>query len=595
VAYGSLRERVETRLEALRRERNPWLERWRDVRDLVLPYRGRLVDGGEGDRARNARRQDRAIINGTPGHDLKVLAAGMASGLTNPASAWFRLATQDPGVMESSGVRLWLEAAEQALYRVFAKSNWYQQLNVLYFQLGAYGTAAIFHDEDIEDVARFRTFSIGEYFLGNDNRGLAKVAYREFLMTVDNIVGTFVARAGGGMDWEAVSTTIKTMWDKGQTEEQIAVCHAVEPASPRLMEATDRPGGLGRWAYPSIYWLKSDDRINHILRAGGYEGCPVHAPRWDVELPDAYGIGPGIEGIGDFRQLQIGEKRLAQIIDRVSGNAALTGPVLAGGPVDLLGQTYIPVPMGTQGGGVRPLYEIPPAAVQLVQQENVRIEQRIHRTFYADLFLMLAEIERSGVTATEINERKEEKLVVLGPVVMRTTEELLDPAIDRVFSQLLRASAPRWKLEQAAPLPPPPPELAGAELKVEYVSLLQQAQQQRRADGIGRLVQSAAVLVQISPDVGDKINADEMMDELADSWGVSRKVLHGSDEVAQVRQARAQAAAQAQQAQAAQGAVEAANKLGGAKMEGTALGALLGQGGPQGPGGQAPPVPANAA
>jgi hypothetical protein len=138
-----------------------------------------------------------------------VLAAGMASGLTNPATAWFRLATQDPGVMDSTAVRLWLEAAEQALYRVFARSNCYQQLNVLYFQQAAYRAAAPLARRGPRDVARFQALNIGEYFLANDSRGKATTCYREFKMTVDNVVETFVA-GPAAMNWDAVSTAVKT-------------------------------------------------------------------------------------------------------------------------------------------------------------------------------------------------------------------------------------------------------------------------------------------------------------------------------------------------------------------------------------------------
>jgi hypothetical protein len=603
VPNDTLRERVETRLKALRDERSPWLARWRDVRDLVAPYRGRFLDGS-GANDRNAKDQGWKIINNSPGQALRVLAAGMASGLTNPATAWFRLATQDPGLMDSTAVRLWLEAAEQALYRVFARSNCYQQLNVLYFQQAAFGQCPLWHDEDHETVARFQALNIGEYFLANDSRGKATTCYREFKMSVDNVVETFVAGPNRSMNWDAVSTAVKNLYDNGGSEQKLTVCQGFEPMSPRLAEATAGAArgagmirGLRRWAYASVYWEKSSDKLDQVLRAGGYDTCAVHAPRWDVELPDAYGIGPCIEAIGDMRQLQVGELRLAQIIDRVSGKGPLTGPPLAGGLSDLGGETYVPIAVGGSASGVRPLYEIPPAAVQLVREELMRVERRIDTTLYKDLFLMLAEIERSGVTATEINEKKEEKLVALGPVVMRDSEELLDPLIDRTFSQLLRFSQPRWRANQAAPLPPPPRELAAQELRVEYVSMLQQAQQARRADGLGRLVQTALALAPVFPDVVDKLNTDEVLDEAAQSWGVSPRALHGADEVATIRQAKQQAAQAAQQQQQMMAGVEGAAKLGGAKMDGTALGALLGQGA-QAPGGapqQGAPAAANAA
>jgi hypothetical protein len=232
--------------------------------------------------------------------------------------------------------------------------------------------------------------------------------------------------------------------------------------SPRLAEATAgaAPGmAARRWAYASSLLGEAATSSTTSCGPAATRHVPVHAPRWDVELPDAYGIGPGIEAIGDMRQLQVGELRLAQIIDRVSGKGPLTGPPLAGGLSDLGGETYVPIAVGTQGGGVRPLYEIPPAAVQLVQ-ELMRVEQRIH-THVLQRPVPDAGRDRAQRRDGHRDQRaKEEKLVVLGPVVMRTTEELLDPPSTGCSASCSASRSPAVALEPGPPLPPPPQELA---------------------------------------------------------------------------------------------------------------------------------------
>ena len=80
--------------------------------------------------------------------------------------------------------------------------------------------------------------------------------------------------------------------------------------------------------------------------------------------------------------------------------------------------------------------------------------------FYADLFLMATDL-KDVRSATEIAERRAEKLVMLGPVLERLHDDLLEPLIGRVFQIMARAGA----------IPPPPfAEFDGLRLQPEYVS-----------------------------------------------------------------------------------------------------------------------------
>ena len=45
------------------------------------------------------------------------------------------------------------------------------------------------------------------------------------------------------------------------------------------------------------------------------------------------------------------------------------------------------------------------------------VQGRIKEAFYANLFLMMAESDRREITAREIDERREEKMLMLGPVL----------------------------------------------------------------------------------------------------------------------------------------------------------------------------------
>jgi hypothetical protein len=158
--------------------------------------------------------------------------------------------------------------------------------------------------------------------------------------------------------------------------------------------------------------------------------------------------------------------------------------------------------------------------------------------FYADLFMMLANATDTRMTATEVAERHEEKLLMLGPVLERLHNELLDPLVDKTFQRMVEFNM----------LPPPPPELQGMELSVEFVSMLAQAQRAVGTNSVDRLVGNLGAVAQFKPDVLDKFDADQWVDSYSDMLGVDPKLIIANENVAIIRQARDQAMAAKEQA-----------------------------------------------
>jgi hypothetical protein len=158
---------------------------------------------------------------------------------------------------------------------------------------------------------------------------------------------------------------------------------------------------------------------------------------------------------------------------------------------------------------------------------------------------MIANDTRSNITAREIQERHEEKLLMLGPVLERLNDELLDPLIDRTFGIMLRRGL----------IPPPPEELQGMELNVEYVSVMAQAMKLTGITSIERFMSFAGNLAGVNPGVLDKVDFDQAVDEYANMVGVPPSMIKDDDTVAKIREQRAQQQAAMQQAEmAAQGA-----------------------------------------
>jgi hypothetical protein len=142
------------------------------------------------------------------------------------------------------------------------------------------------------------------------------------------------------------------------------------------------------------------------------------------------------------------------------------------------------------------------------------------------------------MTATEVVQRNEEKMRLLGPVLGRLQSELLRPLIDRTFAILLRKNI----------FKPAPDFLSGQDLQIEYVSPLAKAQRSSELQSIMRAIEIFGSLANIAP-VFDHVNIDNLVKHLADIVGVPSKVLNSKAEVNAIRQEKQQQQEQAMQMQ----------------------------------------------
>jgi hypothetical protein len=272
----------------------------------------------------------------------------------------------------------------------------------------------------------------------------------------------------------------------------------------------------------------------NVIMQSGYEDNPISAPRWDVQPGDVYGDGPGILALPGSKSLQVLERRRGQIVDKLA-SAALQAPAamrretISHNPGAV---TYYPDNLATGQGRnpITPLYQVDPASLTVIQAEGTEYERRIDEAYFVDLFLATINSDRRQVTAREIAEVHEEKLIALGPVLDRTHYEGLNRDVKRVVNLLARARV----------LPPPPKELDGMPLKIEYISLLAVAQRSVGATSIERFAGFIGNLAAGNPAVLDKWDMDQTVDEYGEVVGVPAAMVRSDEETAKIRQARQQ-------------------------------------------------------
>jgi len=183
-----------------------------------------------------------------------------------------------------------------------------------------------------------------------------------------------------------------------------------------------------------------------------------------------------------------------------------------------------------------------------LQMEEQR-RNAIRAAFYVDQLQLQ---QGPQMTATEVLQRNEEKMRLLGPVMGRLQTELLQPLINRSFQLMLRNGQ----------LPDAPPELQGRDIDIEYVSPLAKAQKTTDLQSVLRGLEAFIGLREIAPGVMDYIDDQGLVKYVVDVAGIPAEIIRSDSEVEEIREEQAEMQAmqleQQQQMMAAEQAQKAA-------------------------------------
>lgn len=520
----TLRERCERRKGGMIAVRKPYEQDWDEIARMALPARSDILTmSANGTVSTNRkRRANMTTYSSKPRRAARILTAGMTSGLSSPSTRWFKLRSPWPDLDEYQPVKEWLAVVEQKIYDFLAGTNFYNAVKVGYSELGCFGTEAAVMVEHPTYGAVTHTLTAGEYWIANDDGLIADTLYRRVFMTVHQVVQSFV-REGG---WGVVSKSVKTAFNQGNYEDIVPVWHAMEPNNIRDPMKEDGPNK----PYRSVWWEDGQTNKDILLRSGGFDEKPFWAPRWiETGGESVYGDGPGYDALPDMRELQLASKRRGRSVDMLNkpplgvptgmSNAMLSldpGTLAYGSVADLQ--------------GIKPLVNVDYRAVQVIREEVDSHNRDVNECFYADLFFAITEME--GVQPRNTEElflRNQEKMTQLGPVVERVNVEKLEVAIDRAFSILLKFGQ----------FPPAPQELQGQPLRVDFISVLAQAQRAAQLGDIQRAAQFTGFLAGIFPDAADKFDADQAIDAFTTASGTPPSIIRTDEVVAEMRKQRA--------------------------------------------------------
>lgn len=530
---------------------------WMELSKYFLPHLFRL----DSDTKKTRKSKWSNIINNTCRTAVRTLAAGMQSGLTNPTRPWLKIGIEDFDMMEYGPVREWCSTVTNRMLTVFRRSNFYNTTHMSYAVMSTFGISATLQFSDFNDVMLFRNLMTGRYWVGTNHRGQIDRLFYIRYMTVVEMIGEFGR--------ERVDPATAAAYDRGDYFEVKPIMCGI---FPNPFHKWDRSGmaiiAANQKPFVSCHWI---DGHSSPLKTSGYDRFPAQVPRWEVTDDEAYGIGCGMDAIGDTKAIQLKEREKAKGLQKMVSPPTSAPYSMRNAQFPISGMpggvTYRPP--NEPADSIRSTYEVN-LPIQYLAQDIQIDEDRVNKAYYADLFLMMANMDRRQVTATEIAERHEEKLLALGPVVESTGNEQLDPRVERAFEIM----------DNAGIIPPAPPEIQGLPLKVEYIGVLAQAQQQVGIASIERLLSftgNLAAMFPNDPTIGDKLDKHQMIDEVGQMLGTPSRVIVSDDAAAEIGAARAQAQQQMQQAQAGMAAVEAAERLSKTPVgDSTALDNVLG-------------------
>ncbi|MBD5646543.1 MAG: hypothetical protein HDQ89_02615 [Desulfovibrio sp.] len=500
------------------RRRAPWEGAWRSLAEHFLPTRFRL-DAEQNGEGRGPMLNSR-LVDATGILAMRVLAAGLQGGLTSPARPWFRLSLDDAELAKSRQGQEWLDECAARMRVVFHRSNFYNVMHTLYAELGTFGTAFAFELADPRHGFSFVPLCAGEYALDVNERRRVDTVFRRVFMSLRQMAAAFGP--------EALPEELHAQLDRNP-DARFAVAQAVFPRAER------RPGRVdaAAMAFASLHWLEGREGA-HPLRVSGFRGFPGFGPRWEAAGADVYGRSPAMDALPDCRMLQqmgiTTLKALHKAVDppmSVAAGLRSVGLDLTPGAIN-----YVDSAPGQSPQAATPLFQVRPD-LATARKAMEAVQNQIRQGLYNDLFKLVLE-GRSQVTASEIAAREEEKLVLIGPVLERLHDELFLPLIDRTF-ELMR------ELDM---LPPTPPELAGRRLRVEFVSLLAQAQKLVGMGAADRYLDMARRAAAAWPEALDCLNVDRLLDSYADSLGLPVSLTRPQEERDELRRERAKSAGQ---------------------------------------------------
>lgn len=504
----SMRQKLDRVHVSLYDEYKDWKPGWETVSELSRSFRGKFFN----ETAKKFLTRSDAIVDNILNDCSNVLASGLQSGLTNPTTRWFRFKLRDANLMKFKPVKEWLYQVENIILEILLKSNFYKLSPLAYKEMGLFGQPCMLQEENMRTITHFNLFTIGEYMLAKNDEDVVDTFMHPFSMTLHELVCKF--------GYDNLPKTLQIAYNNNQILSRFNIVHAIMPnfmMNKGKIDAKNKP-------FISIYYLNDFSAEESILRISGFDRCPIRSPRWEPLSGEVYAISPAMNGVGMAKSLQKWH------LTRHYG-------------VDMQVKPPVNVPSDMYDNGKKPslipgginTYSSRKGDNKVTPTMNVNIDlsginlsiadakNGIQTSMLYHLFTAVLNSDKS-MTAREVDKISSEQMVQLGPVLNNITGEFLSPTLITTYNDAQKLGA----------LPPPPPELDGMELEIEYISMLAMAQKSVELSASLDFTQFVGMVTSYDPNAIKKLDVNALIDDYADKRGVNPTIVRSNDQVVEI-------------------------------------------------------------
>jgi hypothetical protein len=504
--------------EKLKADRATWESHWREIAEYIIPNKDAIT----GQKAAGEKKFS-DLFDGTAVHSNELLASALHGMLTNPTTPWFGLTTGVPQLDQDDDVKKWLQDCVRVMHNIMNNSNFQTEIHEVYLDIGSFGTGALLIEEDDVDVLRFLSIPIYQMYIDENYKGMVSTVARCFKKPVKDIVDEFGEEI---FEEHKLGDLLK---DPHKEFEVLHVIGENTKYNPHVIE-------VGNNKFYSEYILK-EKKIT--LSSKGFNTWPMPVPRWTKISGEKYGRSPGMKSLPDIKMIN----QMMKVTLR-SAQKVVDPPLQAPddgimGPIRTTPGAISYYRAGSQDR-IEPLNT--GARIDFGFQIMEDVRTRIRSAFFIDQLQLR---EGPQMTATEVQQRTEEQLRLLGPILGRQHNELLKPMVDRVFEICLK----RGQFDKM------PDKLSGLKkIDVQYSSMIARAQKTAELESFNRMIGLLGPMVQLDPTITDNIDADKTYQYISEKLGLPYEISRNKIDLKKLRDSRAEAAqkAQAQQDEAHQ-------------------------------------------
>ena len=464
------------RLDRLKTDRSDFESLWQRVADLVMPTKGNFtVKRMPGERNTNK------IFDSTPTTSVNLLAAGLHGMVTNPSVQWFALTLdKDP---DSQLGNKWLKDVRDLMLKEINRpqAGFATNIHEVYQDLALFGTGCLFVKYNSKEKRlQFQSIPLNQVFIEEDYVGNVGSVFRCFELNYAQLEEMF-----------------------GQEALPYAVLNNKEPGKKfKVVHYVYKDDSVKEKQFQSVYFLYEE---KHVLSESSFWEMPYMVVRWSKSSDEVYGRSPVIDELPDIQMLQ---EMMRETL--IATQLANRPPLLVAND-----DTYNPMDI-YPNSIIRYRNGLPPQPLNLATQPGVLMQMlqdlrdRIRTALYNDQVIFN---QRSGVTATEIQEQVNAKMRLLMPIFGRLGTDLLGPMIERVYGLLKREGY----------IPEPTEDVSG-EVRIEYTSLMAIAQKSSELIKYNESIAIATPYINMNPNIATFFDGEAILRNIYDSYNLGDSI-----------------------------------------------------------------------